>query len=247
MGSCYKTKKFLLSLAENKLGPCMLLALRGNQTMVEVRSRARAPARLPTHPGLRPARDQAEAVSLFLPQPQKSGNWPTSHGQKCWGWGETGTSGRTGCAARGRLSRQVGQAEGLGTCAFKEQPRPASRAGGDTPPRLSADPVLDAGVQHHRQQRHPAPDHLHPGEHRRGEAHVRAAVRPAAGAQGAGESTAAPRSRARGLRRLCGPPSPASSSDPKTSRWPPAPFQMTRQARLVAQGQTAPRLARTPC
>lgn len=38
MGSCYKTKKFLLSLAENKLGPCMLLALRGNQTMVEVRS-----------------------------------------------------------------------------------------------------------------------------------------------------------------------------------------------------------------
>ncbi|PKU37177.1 hypothetical protein llap_12519 [Limosa lapponica baueri] len=35
MGSCYKTKKFLLSLAENKLGPCMLLALRGNQTMVE--------------------------------------------------------------------------------------------------------------------------------------------------------------------------------------------------------------------
>lgn len=39
MGSCYKTKKFLLSLAENKLGPCMLLALRGNQTMVEVRPR----------------------------------------------------------------------------------------------------------------------------------------------------------------------------------------------------------------
>lgn len=37
MGSCYKTKKFLLSLAENKLGPCMLLALRGNQTMAEVR------------------------------------------------------------------------------------------------------------------------------------------------------------------------------------------------------------------
>ncbi|XP_061334381.1 C-Maf-inducing protein-like isoform X3 [Pezoporus flaviventris] len=35
MGSCYKTKKFLLSLAENKLGPCMLLALRGNQTMVK--------------------------------------------------------------------------------------------------------------------------------------------------------------------------------------------------------------------
>ncbi|MEQ2196379.1 hypothetical protein XENOCAPTIV_023254, partial [Xenoophorus captivus] len=34
MGSCYKTKKFLLSLAENKLGPCMLLALRGNQTMI---------------------------------------------------------------------------------------------------------------------------------------------------------------------------------------------------------------------
>ncbi|XP_061334379.1 C-Maf-inducing protein-like isoform X1 [Pezoporus flaviventris] len=37
MGSCYKTKKFLLSLAENKLGPCMLLALRGNQTMVKQR------------------------------------------------------------------------------------------------------------------------------------------------------------------------------------------------------------------
>uniref|UniRef100_A0A8B9FQC6 C-Maf-inducing protein n=1 Tax=Amazona collaria TaxID=241587 RepID=A0A8B9FQC6_9PSIT len=36
MGSCYKTKKFLLSLAENKLGPCMLLALRDNQTMVEI-------------------------------------------------------------------------------------------------------------------------------------------------------------------------------------------------------------------
>ncbi|KAK2502114.1 hypothetical protein MC885_018924 [Smutsia gigantea] len=36
MGSCYKTKKFLLSLAENKLGPCMLLALRGNQTMIEI-------------------------------------------------------------------------------------------------------------------------------------------------------------------------------------------------------------------
>ncbi|XP_069757445.1 C-Maf-inducing protein isoform X3 [Narcine bancroftii] len=36
MGSCYKTKKFLLSLAENKLGPCTLLALRGNQTMVEI-------------------------------------------------------------------------------------------------------------------------------------------------------------------------------------------------------------------
>ncbi|XP_078739440.1 C-Maf-inducing protein-like [Lampetra fluviatilis] len=36
MGSCYKTRKFLVSLAENKLGPCMLLALRGNQTMVEI-------------------------------------------------------------------------------------------------------------------------------------------------------------------------------------------------------------------
>ncbi|KAJ8281224.1 hypothetical protein GJAV_G00065000 [Gymnothorax javanicus] len=36
MGSCYKTKKFLLSLAENKLGPCMLLALRANKTMVEI-------------------------------------------------------------------------------------------------------------------------------------------------------------------------------------------------------------------
>lgn len=44
MGSCYKTKKFLLSLAENKLGPCMLLALRGNQTMVEVSSRPAPPA-----------------------------------------------------------------------------------------------------------------------------------------------------------------------------------------------------------
>lgn len=54
MGSCYKTKKFLLSLAENKLGPCMLLALRGNQTMVEVRSQPHALARRPTLPGLRP-------------------------------------------------------------------------------------------------------------------------------------------------------------------------------------------------
>lgn len=45
MGSCYKTKKFLLSLAENKLGPCMLLALRGNQTMVEVRSWTGCPVR----------------------------------------------------------------------------------------------------------------------------------------------------------------------------------------------------------
>ena len=43
MGSCYKTKKFLLSLAENKLGPCMLLALRGNQTMVEVSGPRRRP------------------------------------------------------------------------------------------------------------------------------------------------------------------------------------------------------------
>lgn len=43
MGSCYKTKKFLLSLAENKLGPCMLLALRGNQTMVEVSPPVPAP------------------------------------------------------------------------------------------------------------------------------------------------------------------------------------------------------------
>lgn len=51
MGSCYKTKKFLLSLAENKLGPCMLLALRGNQTMVEVRSRPHALARWLTLPG----------------------------------------------------------------------------------------------------------------------------------------------------------------------------------------------------
>lgn len=54
MGSCYKTKKFLLSLAENKLGPCMLLALRGNQTMVEVRSQPHALTRRPTLPGLCP-------------------------------------------------------------------------------------------------------------------------------------------------------------------------------------------------
>ena len=54
MGSCYKTKKFLLSLAENKLGPCMLLALRGNQTMVEVRSWPESLVRLPTLPGLHP-------------------------------------------------------------------------------------------------------------------------------------------------------------------------------------------------
>lgn len=54
MGSCYKTKKFLLSLAENKLGPCMLLALRGNQTMVEVRSRPASLARLLSCPGLCP-------------------------------------------------------------------------------------------------------------------------------------------------------------------------------------------------
>lgn len=57
MGSCYKTKKFLLSLAENKLGPCMLLALRGNQTMVEVRSWPLArpvpcPCQLSTSPDL---------------------------------------------------------------------------------------------------------------------------------------------------------------------------------------------------
>lgn len=54
MGSCYKTKKFLLSLAENKLGPCMLLALRGNQTMVEVRSWPESPTRLLAHPVLHP-------------------------------------------------------------------------------------------------------------------------------------------------------------------------------------------------
>lgn len=54
MGSCYKTKKFLLSLAENKLGPCMLLALRGNQTMVEVRSWPESLVRLPTLAGLHP-------------------------------------------------------------------------------------------------------------------------------------------------------------------------------------------------
>lgn len=53
-----------------------------------------------------------------------------------------------------------------------------------------ADLVPHAGVQHHRQQRHPAADHLNPGEHGRGQAHVRAAVRPAARAEGAGESPA---------------------------------------------------------
>lgn len=52
MGSCYKTKKFLLSLAENKLGPCMLLALRGNQTMVEVRSWPKSLVRLLSRSGL---------------------------------------------------------------------------------------------------------------------------------------------------------------------------------------------------
>ncbi|XP_072573929.1 C-Maf-inducing protein-like [Paramormyrops kingsleyae] len=36
MGSCYKTKKFLLSLADSKLESCVLLALRGNKTMVEI-------------------------------------------------------------------------------------------------------------------------------------------------------------------------------------------------------------------
>lgn len=54
MGSCYKTKKFLLSLAENKLGPCMLLALRGNQTMVEVRP--------PRRPVLAPSPDHTGPV-----------------------------------------------------------------------------------------------------------------------------------------------------------------------------------------
>lgn len=53
MGSCYKTKKFLLSLAENKLGPCMLLALRGNQTMVEVRSWPKFLVRLLSRSSLR--------------------------------------------------------------------------------------------------------------------------------------------------------------------------------------------------
>uniref|UniRef100_A0A8C4RC17 C-Maf inducing protein n=1 Tax=Eptatretus burgeri TaxID=7764 RepID=A0A8C4RC17_EPTBU len=36
MCSCYKTRKFLLSLADNKLGSCLLLALRGNTTMTEI-------------------------------------------------------------------------------------------------------------------------------------------------------------------------------------------------------------------
>ncbi|XP_048886048.1 C-Maf-inducing protein-like isoform X2 [Brienomyrus brachyistius] len=36
MGSCYKTKKFLVSLADNKLESCVLLALKGNKTMVEI-------------------------------------------------------------------------------------------------------------------------------------------------------------------------------------------------------------------
>ena len=56
MGSCYKTKKFLLSLAENKLGPCMLLALRGNQTMVEVRSCTESLAGPLVHPVPGPCR-----------------------------------------------------------------------------------------------------------------------------------------------------------------------------------------------
>uniref|UniRef100_UPI00358FA260 C-Maf-inducing protein-like isoform X2 n=1 Tax=Myxine glutinosa TaxID=7769 RepID=UPI00358FA260 len=36
MGTCYRTKRFLLSLASHKLGPCLLLALRGNCTMIEI-------------------------------------------------------------------------------------------------------------------------------------------------------------------------------------------------------------------
>lgn len=77
----------------------------------------------------------------------------------------------------------------MGLCPFEEQPHPESRRVVTRLPP-SADPVLDAGIQHHRQQRHPAADHLNPGEHQRGEAHVRAAVRPAAGAEGAGKYTA---------------------------------------------------------
>lgn len=49
------------------------------------------------------------------------------------------------------------------------------------------DPVSDAGVQHHREQGHPAADHLHPGEHPGGPPHVRAALRPAERAQRTGE------------------------------------------------------------
>lgn len=59
MGSCYKTKKFLLSLAENKLGPCMLLALRGNQTMVEVS---------PKHTVVRVSEQRSDSASLCLSQ-----------------------------------------------------------------------------------------------------------------------------------------------------------------------------------
>ena len=54
-------------------------------------------------------------------------------------------------------------------------------------PFVRPDPVPDAGVQHHREQRHPAADHLHPGEHPGGPAHVRAALRPTERAQRTGE------------------------------------------------------------
>lgn len=51
-----------------------------------------------------------------------------------------------------------------------------------------ADPVSDAGVQYHWEQRHPASDHFHAGEHSRGPAYVRAALRPTERAQRTGES-----------------------------------------------------------
>lgn len=47
--------------------------------------------------------------------------------------------------------------------------------------------MSDAGVQHHREQRHTAADHLHTGKHSGWPSHVRAAVRPTAGAEGAGK------------------------------------------------------------
>lgn len=49
------------------------------------------------------------------------------------------------------------------------------------------DPVSDAGVQYHRKQRYPAADHLHPGEHPGGPAHVWAALRPTERTQRTGE------------------------------------------------------------
>lgn len=108
-----------------------------------------------------------------------------------------------------------GQAEGWAPAALVEQPCPGSQPVVTLLP-VSADPVLDAGVQHHRQQRHAAADHLDPGEHGRGEAHVRAAVRPAAGAEGAGESV---RLRPTGASAS---PTPLMSQSPRGRLgWPP--------------------------